>query len=133
MDKCINLEAFVRALMDDEKQVKRMAEIMKGLLAAQSPRLTNIAEQMSGHSERNYKVIQRFLQQVEMKELLLRFYQEEAAFVIGEPGERGLQVERGGLRRLWIWCLAGVYELHPEPLGPKNVRLLNRYGGQQRQ
>jgi len=59
----------------------------EGLLEAQSPRMTNIAEKMSGRSEWNYKTIQRFLQQVEMKRMLLRFYQEDAAFVIGDPTE----------------------------------------------
>jgi hypothetical protein len=87
MNKCINFQAFMRPLIDDEKQVKKAAEIMKGLLEAQSPRMTNIAEKMSGRSERNYKTIQRFLQQVEMKRMLLRFYQEDAAFVIGDPTE----------------------------------------------
>jgi hypothetical protein len=77
----------MRPLIDEEKQVKKAAEIMKGLLEAQSPRMTNIAEKMSGRSERNYKTIQRFLQQVEMKRMLLRFYQEDAAFVIGDPTE----------------------------------------------
>jgi hypothetical protein len=87
MNKCINFQAFMRPLIDEEKQVKKAAEIMKGLLEAQSPRMTNIAEKMSGRSERNYKTIQRFLQQVEMKRMLLRFYQEDAAFVIGDPTE----------------------------------------------
>jgi len=64
MNKCINFQAFMRPLIDEEKQVKKAAEIMKGLLEAQSPRMTNIAEKMSGRSERNYKTIQRFLQQV---------------------------------------------------------------------
>ncbi len=87
MDKCINFRAFLRPLIDEEKLVKQAAEIMKGILKAQSPRLTNIAEKMSGRSGRNYKVIQRFLAQVEMKRWLLRFYQEDAQFVIGDPTE----------------------------------------------
>jgi hypothetical protein len=87
MDKCINFQAFLRPLFDEEKLVKQGAEIMEGILKAQSPRLTNIAEKMSGQSERNYKVIQRFLQQVSMKQQLLRFYQEDAEFVIGDPTE----------------------------------------------
>ena len=87
MDKCIKFQLFLRSLMDDEKDVKTGAEIMQGILGAQSPRLTNIAEKMSGRSERNYKTIQRFLKKVELKQLLMRFYQEEAEFVIGDPTE----------------------------------------------
>ncbi len=87
MDKCINFQSFLRSLLDDEKAVKSGAEIMQGILEAQSPRMTNIAEKMTGRSERNYKTIQRFLHQVELKRLLLRFYQEDAEFVIGDPTE----------------------------------------------
>jgi len=60
MDKCINFYEFMRYLMDEESLVEEGAEIIKALLEAQSPRLTNIAEKMSGKSERNYKTIQRF-------------------------------------------------------------------------
>lgn len=87
MDKCINFQAFLRPLMDEEKLVKQGAEIMKGMLEAQSPRMTNIAEKMSGQSDRNYKLIQRFLKKVEWKQQLMRFYQEDAEFVIGDPTE----------------------------------------------
>jgi len=87
MDKCINFQAFIRPLLDDEKLVKPGADIMKGLLEAQSPRMTIISEQMTGRSNRNYKTIQRFLKKVELKRLLLRFYQEKADFVIGDPTE----------------------------------------------
>jgi hypothetical protein len=37
MDKCINYRAYLRPLMDEEKFVKQAAEIMKGILKAQSP------------------------------------------------------------------------------------------------
>lgn len=87
MDKCINFCGFMRHLIDEEKLVKQGAEIVKALLEAQSPRLTNIAEKMSGKSDRNYKTIQRFLKQVNVKQLLMRFYREEAEFVIGDPTE----------------------------------------------
>lgn len=87
MDKCINFCKFLQPLLDDEKLVKPGAEILKALLEAQSPRLTQIAAKMTGNPERNYKTIQRFLQKVDLKRLLLRFYQEEAEFVIGDPTE----------------------------------------------
>ncbi|MCL4561458.1 MAG: transposase [Chloroflexi bacterium] len=87
MDKCINFQAFLRHLIDEEKLVKHGAEIVAGMLAAQSPRMTNISEKMTGQSDRNYKTIQRYLKKVEFKQLLLRFYQEDADFVIGDPTE----------------------------------------------
>jgi hypothetical protein len=87
MDKCINFSAFMGYVFDDEKLAEQGATILKGLLEAQSPRLTNISEKMDGNSSSNYKVIQRFLKKVEMKRLLLRFYQEDAEFVIGDPTE----------------------------------------------
>jgi hypothetical protein len=87
MDKCINFCEFMRYVFDEEKLAEQGAVIFKGLLEAQSPRLTNISEKMDGNSSSNYKVIQRFLKQVDLKRLLLRLYQEDAEFVIGDPTE----------------------------------------------
>ena len=87
MDKCINFNGFMRHLIDEEALVKQGAEIVKALLEAQSPRLSNIAEKMNGNRERNYKTIQRFMKQVNVKQVLMRLYQEEAEFVIGDPTE----------------------------------------------
>jgi len=87
MDKFINFREFVGYLFDDERLIQKGTEIVHAILAAQSPRLTHIASQMKGKSERNYKTIQRFLNQVDLKSTLLRLYQEEAEFVIGDPTE----------------------------------------------
>jgi hypothetical protein len=77
----------MRCVLDDEKLAKQGAVIAKGLLEAQSPRLTNISEKMDGNSSSNYKAIQRFVKKVDLKRTLLRFYQEDAEFVIGDPTE----------------------------------------------
>ncbi len=87
MDKCIKFHRFLRHLFDDEDQVEKAARIIKALLEAQSPRLTAISEKMSGKSESRYKEIQRFLKKTDLKQTLLRLYQEEAEFVIGDPTE----------------------------------------------
>jgi len=88
MDKCINFSGFLGYLFDGEKLVKQAAWIIKALLEAQSPRLSNIAEQMPGQkSDSNYKIIQRFLKRVDVKQLLMRLYQEGAEFIIGDPTE----------------------------------------------
>ena len=87
MDKCINFCEFMQYVFDDDKLAEQSATIIKGLLEAQSPRLTNISEKMDGKSSSNYKGIQRFLKKVDLKQRLLRLYQEEAEFVIGDPTE----------------------------------------------
>ena len=87
MLKFINFYEFMRYLFDGEKNIKQAAEIIKALLEAQSPRISNIAEKMEGKSEACSKAIHRFLGQVEVKEILLRLFQEEAEFVIGDPTE----------------------------------------------
>jgi hypothetical protein len=87
MLKFINYLEFVSYLFDGEKIIQQAAEIIQSLLEAQSPRLSNIAEKMDGKSETCYKTIQRFLKQVDLKAILLRLFQEEAEFVIGDPTE----------------------------------------------
>jgi hypothetical protein len=87
MDKCIKFRKFMRYLLDDESLAEKGAVIIKALLEAQSPRLSNISEKMAGNSVSNYKVIQRFLKRVDIKALLMRLYQEEAEFMLGDPTE----------------------------------------------
>jgi hypothetical protein len=88
MDKCINFSGFLGYLFDNKKLVKQAAWIMKAILEGQSPRLTNIAEKMPGKkSDSNYKIIQRFMKQVDLKQILMRLYQEDAEFIIGDPTE----------------------------------------------
>jgi len=87
MFKCINFSEFMRYLFDDEKLANKAGEIVKALLEAQSPRISNIAEKMQGSSGSCYKAIQRFLEQVNLKKVLWRLFQEEAEFVIGDPTE----------------------------------------------
>ncbi len=87
MDKFINFSTFMRYILDDEKLAEQGAKIIRALLEAQSPRMSNIAEKMKGKGASCYKMIQRFLAKVDLKQVLLRFYQEEADYVIGDPTE----------------------------------------------
>jgi hypothetical protein len=87
MDKCIKFSEYMGYLIDDEKQAEQGSKIVQAILEAQSPRLSQIAEKMEGKSSSCYKSIQRFLNKVDMKQTLLRFYQEEAEYVIGDPTE----------------------------------------------
>ena len=77
MNKFINYTEFMHYLIDDEKAAEKGGEIVKGILKGKSPRLTNIAEQMDGQSESNYKAIHRFIGQTDVKEGLLRLSSKE--------------------------------------------------------
>jgi hypothetical protein len=59
MNKCINFCEFIRYVLDDERLAEQGTTIVKALLEAKSPRLTNISEEMTGKSRNNYKVTQR--------------------------------------------------------------------------
>jgi len=87
MDKCIKFGEYMRYLLDEEKLAEQGSKIVRALLEAQSPRLSHIAEKMMGKSASCYKAIQRFLNKVDLKQALLRCYQEEAEYVIGDPTE----------------------------------------------
>jgi hypothetical protein len=87
MDKFIKFQGFMRYLLDDKELALQGSKIIRALLEAQSPRLSNIAEKMTGKSASCYKMIQRFLDKVDIKQALLRLYQEDAEFVMGDPTE----------------------------------------------
>jgi hypothetical protein len=87
MLKFINLSGLLGYLFDEERTVGKAATIVRALLETRSVRLSAIAEKMPGRPDANYKAIQRFLAQVDLKAILLRLFQEEAEFVIGDPTE----------------------------------------------
>ena len=87
MNKFINISGLMGYLFDDEKLAKQASKIIQAILEAQSPRLSHVVEKMAGKSSSNYKMIQRFLCRIDLKQVLLRFYQEDAKFVIGDPTE----------------------------------------------
>ena len=87
MNKFTHLLKFVQLLFDDQDTACKAKEIIEGVLKARSPRLSDIAREMSGKEEANYKRIQRFLASNSPQQALLRLFQEEAPFVIGDPTE----------------------------------------------
>ena len=87
MLKFINTSAFTQHLFDDSKQAKKAAAILEAVLEARSPRISDICEHMPGNPEANYKAVQRFIAKSDIKTALLRLFQEEAEFVIGDPTE----------------------------------------------
>lgn len=87
MNKFIRISKFAEQLFTNQKQARHASEILAGIIAARSPRLSDIAAYMPGHSAANYKRIQRFLQEEDPRETLKMLFNEEADFVIGDPTE----------------------------------------------
>ncbi|MGE5140517.1 MAG: hypothetical protein ACM3JD_13700, partial [Rudaea sp.] len=74
-------------LFDSRELAEKATRILAGIFAAQSPRLSRIAQQMPGSADANYKQIQRFLAKADPQAALQRLFQVEAPFVIGDPTE----------------------------------------------
>ena len=78
---------LTQVLFDSKDLARKAAMILKAMLEAQSPRLSEIAQKMPGTPDANYKQIQRFLRKIDPKSILLRLFQTEAPFVLGDPTE----------------------------------------------
>jgi len=76
---------FAGALFDGEVEADKAARILKAILDARSPRISDIAHNMPGNPEANYKAIHRFLRWAEPQKALKRLYLEEADFVLADP------------------------------------------------
>ena len=87
MNKFIKATAFLKYLFDQERVAEKAAVIVEAIWAACSPRLSDIAQHMAGTEAANYKMIQRFLHQADPKAALVRLFQADAPFVIGDPTE----------------------------------------------
>jgi len=119
MNKCIKILPFAQELFDQDEQAQKAARILHGILEARSGRMTHIAHQMDRNPAGDYKMMQRFIQQVDVKRLLLRLFQEDAEFVIEDPTEMERSQARktdyvgtlsdGNTRGYWIMTLATPY------------------------
>jgi len=78
---------FAQSLFDSEEAARQATPLLKAILDARSARVSDIAQHMRGTPAANYKQIQRFLQKVDTKETLLRLFQADAPFVIGDATE----------------------------------------------
>jgi len=87
MDKCIRIKELAKYLFTDQKTAEQASQIMEGIMAVRSPRLSDIAAHMTGNEAASYKRIQRFLYDNEPQETLRQLFNEEADFVIGDPTE----------------------------------------------
>lgn len=110
---------FAQLLFDSDDVARQAAPILKAILDGHSARVSAIAQQMRGSSEANYKHIQRFLQKVDAKESLLRLFQVDAPFVIGDATEIPRphayrtpyvgKLKDGKTRGFWLLLLATPY------------------------
>jgi hypothetical protein len=87
MNKFIRILKFTQQLFTDEKAARQASQIIEGIMAARSPRLSDIAAHMPGGQSASYKRIQRFLQDQDPLEALRMLFNEDAKFVIGDPTE----------------------------------------------
>jgi len=127
MNKFIKAKAFLQHLFDQDRLADKAAVIVEAILAAGSPRISEIAQCMPGREAGNYKLIQRFVAQVDVKALLLRLFQADAPFVIGDPTEMPRpqarktsyvgQLKDGKTRGFWLLLLATPYRGRALPCG----------------
>lgn len=87
MLKSIPFFHFAQMLFDSKDLARKAATILRAILEAQSPRLSEIAQKMPGTPDANYKQIQRFLVKIDPKSILWRLFQTDAPFVLGDPTE----------------------------------------------
>jgi Transposase DDE domain len=83
----IRTATFMQYLFDRPATARRAAMIVDGILGGRSPRLSDVAQHMPGSATANYKAIQRFIAQSDVKAALLRLFQDDAEFVIGDVTE----------------------------------------------
>jgi hypothetical protein len=81
------IERYVQKLFDLRGQVKWATRIIKGILEADSPRISDIGRAMGGSVEANTRAVYRFLQGTDPREALKLLYREEAEYVIGDVTE----------------------------------------------
>jgi len=78
---------FAQQLFTDEHSAQQASEIIEGVMAARSPRLSDIAARMAGNEAASYKRILRFLENNDPQEALKALFNHEAEFVIANPKE----------------------------------------------
>lgn len=119
VNEFINCQQFTQFLFDNDKDAGKAGCIIYAMLKAKSPRLSDISQHMSGKPDANYKAIQRFLELNDPKAALMRLYQDDAPFIIGDPTEMPRPYARktqyvgtlkdGKTAGFWILMLATPY------------------------
>lgn len=110
---------FAQLLFDTDDVARQATPILKAILDAQSARQSEIAQKMRGNPDANYKQLQRFMQKVDAKQTLLRLFQADAPFVLGDvtelPRPQAYRtsyvgtLKDGKTRGYWLLLLATPY------------------------
>ena len=87
MYKFMRIKAFAKQLYVKDKTAQKASEILAGIMEAQSPRISDIADKMTGNYDKNYKKIQRLLKDEQSPQVLNYMFNEEAEYVIADPTE----------------------------------------------
>jgi len=80
-----NIKRFTDQCFDRDNDKATL--IVKGILDAKSPRISDISNAMDGNPDANYKMIQRFLDNNDPRENIHRLFNEDSSIVIGDPTE----------------------------------------------
>ena len=106
-----NIKRFTGQCFDRDND--KAACIVKGILDAKSPRISDISNAMDGNPDANYKMIQRFLDSNDPRENIHGLFNEDSPIVIGDPTEmERLQAKKteyvgkiGDDRKLGFWLM----------------------------
>jgi hypothetical protein len=123
----MKLQEFVQNLFDRPAIARKAGLIIQAILEARSPRLSDLSHKLPARPEANYKMLQRFLAQVDPREALYRLFNPQAAFVLGDVTE----IERaqakatpyvgvlqdGKTRGFWLLLLGTPYRGRALPFG----------------
>lgn len=113
-----NIKQLTDQCFDTDTEIA--ASIIKGILDARSPRISDIANAMDGNYDANYKAIQRFIAKNAPKEALHRLYDEDSSFILGDPTD---------IERLQARNTEYVGKLKDKKLGFQTLLLATPYGG----
>ena len=91
MKKCRITKRTIKRFTDQcfDMESELAARIIKGVLDARSPRISDIANAMEGNYDANYKSIQRFIEDDKAKEALHRLYNEESEYELPQEVDSG--------------------------------------------
>ena len=78
-----NIKKFTDQCFDRDND--KSARIVKGILDARSPRISDISNNMDGNADANYKTIQRFIDKNGTRDAIHRLYNEDSPYIIGDP------------------------------------------------
>jgi hypothetical protein len=82
------IEKYVSEVFFHKDEIRWAARIVKGILEADSPRVSDIGRAMGVHSpEANCRGVYRFLQKTDPREALRLMYREDAEYIIGDVTE----------------------------------------------